>query len=85
MEKNNTTEIVNELVDAIKYKQVNKVIELNDTMEKEGIKEFVERQLNDADYGLYRFIVSQARGNNTVRENNTERENDITNSRGERQ
>ena len=78
MEKNNTTEIVNELADAIKYKQVSRVLELNATIEEKGIKESVERQLDDADYGLYRFILSQARGNNPTRETTTTRENDRT-------
>lgn len=70
----NTDEIVKELDEAIKYKDVNKVIKLNHIIRMNGISEIVERQLGDASYGLYRFIVSQAKEYNIGSEENTEKE-----------
>ena len=63
-EINATEKMADELKKALNNKQVGRVMELNSIIKSSGLADAVERQLDDANYGLYRFIVTEAKKNN---------------------
>ena len=69
MEKKEITEIVNKLSYALECKDLKEVEELNETIKNKHIEDFVAAQLSDAEYGLYKFLVSPNKWKNSEKEN----------------